>query len=72
MTPVIDGLAVRSRLIVIGVYAEPIQVLSLQLIGASRSIGVTLPARRLIRASHIPAGVSRLLSGNECPRNQAG
>ena len=36
MTPVIDGLAVRSRLIVIGV--EPIQVLSLQLIGASRSI----------------------------------
>ena len=38
MTPVIDGLAVRSRLIVIGVDAEPIPVLSLQLIGASRSI----------------------------------
>ena len=38
MTPVIDGLAVRSRLIVIGVDAEPVQVLSLQLIGASRSI----------------------------------
>jgi hypothetical protein len=36
--PVIDGLAVRSRLIVIGVDAEPIQVWSLQLIGASRSI----------------------------------
>ena len=34
----IDGLAVRSRLIVIGVDAEPIQVSSLQLIGASRSI----------------------------------
>ena len=34
----IDGLAVRSRLIVIGVDAGPIQVLSLQLIGASRSI----------------------------------
>jgi D-arabinose 1-dehydrogenase-like Zn-dependent alcohol dehydrogenase len=38
MTPVIDGLAVRSHLIVIGVDAEPIQGLSLQLIGASRSI----------------------------------
>ena len=38
MTPVIDGLAVPSRLIVIGVDAEPILVLSLQLIGASRSI----------------------------------
>jgi propanol-preferring alcohol dehydrogenase len=38
MTPVIDGLVVRSRLILIGVDAEPIQVLSLQLIGASRSI----------------------------------
>ena len=24
------------------------------------------------RASHVPAGVSRLLSGNECPRYQAG
>jgi len=38
MTPVIDGLAVRGRLIVVGVDAEPIQVSSLQLIGASRSI----------------------------------
>jgi D-arabinose 1-dehydrogenase-like Zn-dependent alcohol dehydrogenase len=38
MTPVIDGLAVRGRLIVVGVDAEPIQVSSLQLIGASRSV----------------------------------
>jgi D-arabinose 1-dehydrogenase-like Zn-dependent alcohol dehydrogenase len=38
MTPVIDGLAVRGRLVVIGVDAEPIQVSSLQLIGASRSV----------------------------------
>ena len=38
MMPVIDGLAVRGRLIVEGVDAEPIQVSSLQLIGASRSI----------------------------------
>ena len=38
MTPVIDGLAVRGRLVVIGVDAEPIQVSSLQLINASRSV----------------------------------
>ena len=38
MTPVIDGLAVRGRLVVIGVDAEPLQVSSLQLIGASRSV----------------------------------
>ena len=38
MTPVIDGLAVRGQLVVIGVDAEPIQVSSLQLIGASRSV----------------------------------
>jgi D-arabinose 1-dehydrogenase-like Zn-dependent alcohol dehydrogenase len=38
MAPVIDGLAVRGRLIVIGVDAEPIEVSPLQLIGASRSI----------------------------------
>jgi D-arabinose 1-dehydrogenase-like Zn-dependent alcohol dehydrogenase len=38
MTPVIDGLAVRGRLVVIGVDAEPIEVSSLQLIGASRSV----------------------------------
>ena len=38
MTPVIDGLAVHGRLIVIGVDAEPIQVSPLQLIGASRSV----------------------------------
>ena len=38
MTPVIDGLAVRGRLIVIGVDPEPIEVTPLQLIGASRSI----------------------------------
>jgi D-arabinose 1-dehydrogenase-like Zn-dependent alcohol dehydrogenase len=38
MTPAIDGLAVRGRLVVIGVDAEPIQVSSLQLIGASRSV----------------------------------
>lgn len=38
MAPVIDGLAVRGRLIVIGVDFEPIQVTPLQLIGASRSV----------------------------------
>ncbi len=38
MTPAIDGLAVRGRLIVIGVDAEPIEISPLQLIGASRSI----------------------------------
>ena len=38
MTPVIDGLAVRGRLIVIGVDAEPIEISPLQLIGASRSV----------------------------------
>jgi D-arabinose 1-dehydrogenase-like Zn-dependent alcohol dehydrogenase len=38
MTPVIEGLAVRGRLIVIGVDAEPLEVSPLQLIGASRSV----------------------------------
>ena len=38
MSPVIDGLAVRGRLIVVGVDAEPIQVSPLQLLIASRSI----------------------------------
>jgi D-arabinose 1-dehydrogenase-like Zn-dependent alcohol dehydrogenase len=38
MTPAIDGLAVRGRLVVIDVDAEPIQVSSLQLIGTSRSV----------------------------------
>ena len=38
MTPVIDGLAVRGRLVVVGVDAEPIQVSSLQLIGGSRRV----------------------------------
>ena len=38
MTPAIDGLAVRGRLIVVGVDARPIEVSPLQLIGASRSI----------------------------------
>ena len=38
MSPVIDGLAVRGQLIVVGVDAEPIQVSPLQLIGASRSV----------------------------------
>lgn len=38
MTSAIDGLAVRGRLIVVGVDAKPIQILPLQLIGASRSI----------------------------------
>ena len=37
MTPAIDGLAVRGRLVVVGVDAAPIQVSPLQLIGASRS-----------------------------------
>ena len=38
MTPVIDGLAVRGRLIVIGVDPEPIEVTPPQLISASRRI----------------------------------
>jgi D-arabinose 1-dehydrogenase-like Zn-dependent alcohol dehydrogenase len=38
MTPVIDGLAERGRLIVIGIDGEPIEISPLQLIGASRSI----------------------------------
>src|SRR5271165_6254710 len=38
MSLVIDGLAVRGRLIVVGVDSEPIQVSPLQLIGASRSV----------------------------------
>jgi alcohol dehydrogenase len=38
MMPVIDGLAVRGRLIVVGVDVEPLQVTPLQLIGASRSV----------------------------------
>ena len=38
MTPAIDGLAVRGRLIVVGVDPEPIQVTPLQLIGGSRSV----------------------------------
>ena len=38
MTPAIDELAVRGRLIVVGVDPEPIQVTPLQLIGGSRSV----------------------------------
>lgn len=38
MSAVIDGLAVRGRLIVVGVDAQSIQVSPLQLIGASRSV----------------------------------
>jgi D-arabinose 1-dehydrogenase-like Zn-dependent alcohol dehydrogenase len=38
MTSAIEGLAVRGRLVVVGVDAKPIQVSPLQLIGASRSI----------------------------------
>jgi D-arabinose 1-dehydrogenase-like Zn-dependent alcohol dehydrogenase len=38
MTSAIDGLAVRGRLIVVGVDAKPIEVAPLQLISASRSI----------------------------------
>lgn len=38
MTPVIDGLAVRGRLVVVGVDVEPIEVSPLQLISASRSV----------------------------------
>ena len=38
MTPAIDGLAVRGRLIVVGVDFEPIEISPLQLIGASRSV----------------------------------
>ena len=38
MTPAINGLAVRGRLIVIGVDVEPIEISPLQLIGASRSV----------------------------------
>jgi propanol-preferring alcohol dehydrogenase len=38
MTPAIEGLAVRGRLIVVGVDFKPIQISPLQLIGASRSV----------------------------------
>jgi D-arabinose 1-dehydrogenase-like Zn-dependent alcohol dehydrogenase len=38
MASVIDGLAVRGRLVVVGVDFEPLQVTPLQLIGASRSV----------------------------------
>ena len=38
MTAAIDGLAVRGRLVVVGVDAKPIQVSPFQLIGASRSV----------------------------------
>jgi len=38
MSSVIDGLAVRGKLIVVGVSADPIEVAPLQLIGASRTI----------------------------------
>lgn len=38
MSAVVDGLAVRGTLIVVGVSAEPIEVTPLQLIGASRRI----------------------------------
>ena len=38
MSSVIDGLAVRGRLIVVGVDFEPMQISPLQLIGASRSV----------------------------------
>jgi D-arabinose 1-dehydrogenase-like Zn-dependent alcohol dehydrogenase len=38
MKPAIEGLAVRGRLVVVGVDAKPIQVLPLQLIGGSRSV----------------------------------
>ena len=38
ITAVIDGIKVGGKLIVVGVYAEPIEVSPLQLIGASRTI----------------------------------
>jgi D-arabinose 1-dehydrogenase-like Zn-dependent alcohol dehydrogenase len=38
MSAVIDGLAVRGRLIVVGADVKPVQVSPLQLIGASRSV----------------------------------
>jgi D-arabinose 1-dehydrogenase-like Zn-dependent alcohol dehydrogenase len=38
MTSAIDGLAVRGRLVVVGVDFEPIEISPLQLIGASRSV----------------------------------
>src|SRR5260370_24454064 len=38
MTPAIDGLAVRGRLIVVGVDVEPIEISPLPLIRASRSV----------------------------------
>ena len=67
MTPVIDGLAVRGRLVVIGVDAEPIQVSPLQLIGASRSVvghasGASIDAQdTLVRPA---AGVGRACSAS--------
>lgn len=38
MSSVVDGLAVRGKLIVVGVSAEPIEVAPLQLIGGSRTL----------------------------------
>ena len=57
MTPVIDGLAVRGRLVVVGVDAEPIQVSPLQLISASRSVvghvsGTSIDRRGYARVQH--------------------
>ncbi len=46
MSAVVDGLAVRGKLIVVGISAEPIEVTPLQLISASRTIADTRLERR--------------------------
>ena len=61
MSPVIDGLAVRCRLIVVGVDAAPIQVTPLQLIGASRSVvghvaGASIGAQDALAFSTLSGG----------------
>jgi D-arabinose 1-dehydrogenase-like Zn-dependent alcohol dehydrogenase len=69
MTPVIDGLAVRGRLIVVGVDVEPLEVSPLKLIGASRSIvghaaGASIDSQDTLvfsALSGVPLGKSRVV-----------
>jgi len=67
MTSAIDGLAVRGRLIVVGVDPKPIQVSPLQLIGASRSIvghaaGASIDAEDTLDFSTL-SGVRPMIAG---------
>ena len=65
MSAAIDGLAVRGRLIVIGVDPKPIQVSALQLIGASRSVvghasGASIDSQDMLAFSAL-TGVSPMI-----------